>query len=218
LPVWHLRTPSVFRVNCGSRRIGRHVNHAVFRRESFVSRSLGCPQAFASCKPSAPSGWESLPEWIWTLTSPVGHTMQLRGFHLSPLRLTSPPKERRPACRATQSWSPACLLRLTVSQPRMPSIDSISILRRRVADWSKSRMKPTSQLEHPCHSSEPPAGQGDGTPARAVLTRATVATACAATNGDLGERRCLSPISATNLLSTSTPETHQLSCARLSPS
>jgi hypothetical protein len=78
-------------------------------------------------------------------------------------------------------------------------------------------MNPTSQLEHPCRSSELPACQGDGTPARAVLTRATAAATCAEANYDQGERRCLSPISATNLSSTSTPETHQLSCARLSP-
>jgi hypothetical protein len=34
---------------------------------------------------------------------------------------------------------------------------------------------------------------------------------------DPAETRCLSPISATNLLSTSTPEAHQLSARRLSP-
>jgi hypothetical protein len=42
-------------------------------------------------------------------------------------------------------------------------------------------------------------------------------SACASVDCDPAETRCLSPISATNLLSTSTPETHQLPRAWLSP-
>lgn len=83
--------------------------------------------------------------------------------------------------------------------------------------WSKSLMNSTSRLEHPCYSTQPPACHGDGTPPRAGLSLATDSRGFdAAFFGDPGETRCLLPISATNELSTSTPETHQLSSTSLS--
>jgi len=42
----------------------KHLNDAVFRRESFLSSSVGCPWAFAPCKLPAPFGWESLPDQL----------------------------------------------------------------------------------------------------------------------------------------------------------
>jgi hypothetical protein len=82
-------------------------------------------------------------------------------------------------CRATQDWSPARRLELTASQPRMSSIGSILVSRRRVAVWSNSGMNPSSQLEHPCRPPELPACQGDGAPTRAGLFRSTEAATCA---------------------------------------
>jgi len=204
--------------------LGRHVNDAVFRRESFFStrrlRSGFHPTpTLCAFRLREPARLASI------LTSPVGQTVRREAS-------TSRRRAERchrsgaagladeSACRLAQDWSPACRLELTASQPRMPLIGSTLIFRRGVAARSETGMKPTSQLGHPCCSSQHPAGQGDGTPARARLTRAAEATTLPRgrhrRDCDPAETRCLSPISATNLLSTSTPETHQLSRAKLS--
>jgi len=71
---------------------------------------------------------------IWTLTSPVGRTVQPRDFQFSQPRPTSPPKKHRLARCTTQDWSLAHPLRLTASQPRMSLIGSIPVLQRGVAN------------------------------------------------------------------------------------
>jgi len=100
----------------------------------------------------------------------------------------------------------------------MPSISStLSPPEKGWVGRSNSVMNPTCRLEHPCCSSRLPACHGCGAPARARLSLAAYFHGFdAVSEGDPGGTRCLSPISATNLLSTSTPETHQLSSTRLS--
>lgn len=160
-----------------------------------------------------------------SLTSPVGHTVQPRGFHLPWPSPTQPPKEHcQGRGESSVPYHPGLI-------PRSP-VRAHGFSAQNAFDWSdpipqekgwsvrsNSVMNPTSRLEHPCRPSELPACQSDGVPARARLNLATDPHGFdAVLVGDPGETRCLSPISATNELSTSTPETHKLSRARLSPS
>jgi hypothetical protein len=144
-----------------------------------------------------------LPPLAATLDHTPEGVRQGRGLYQ---RAVSPRTGPPLACYGSRFLSPECL------RSARPQLFGEGVGRA-----VKVLTNPTYRLEHPCCSSRPPACHGCGVPARARLSLATYLHGFhAASEGNPGETRCLSPISATNLLSTSTPETHQLSNTRLS--
>jgi hypothetical protein len=120
-----------FRVSLRFAPLGGHVDDAVFRRESFLSKSVGGPSGLSPrANPLRLSAERAFP-------TDLDSDIPCRPYGATP-RLPPPevardvaPEGAAPgspnisACRIAQDWSPACRLELTASQPRMPSIGSI---------------------------------------------------------------------------------------------
>jgi hypothetical protein len=104
-------------------------NDAVFCRESFTRRRPLQRGFRHPCRPSAPFSWESRRHRHEYLTSPVAHTVPLRGFYLSKPRAHDSPKSSMRDCRLNQDNSSVHRLRQTSSLTRTSLIGSIQTLR-----------------------------------------------------------------------------------------
>jgi len=192
------------------------LNHAVFRRESFVTNfsvdwwlsPLTNPLRLSAGRASRS---------IMTLAFPVNHTVPPRVFqtrsrarrqlskepssgfpHNPEPILRSPVKAHGLKAQNAFDWfDPRLSTRsgLSVKFMNENNLKAVAPLPLASAPRLSRWWDACSNCLHPLHG-------------RSSLRR---------TVRDPDEERCLSPISATNFMSMSTPETHQLSRARLSP-